>query len=362
MHMELSIDNLPQLHEFLQMINDKTTIAENILNIDDNLHHTSKTRKLLNSMLDSLSKSTLEMSHIKEFIDSCTYIPTDLISITQKEMVLSCQKLYQQIHTKTTKVFEWNVKLREKLNDEGYLIPDEVENCSSVTTTDYTTLSKEDLLVSYDQTRSVLKEIHMELLLLDYEQMINTAGLALEVKEGNNLFIETPREMDTLIDYGLFEYRKNGKNIADRYFEKNHSLYGPQKLEILTALKNARFSLLEILEPMYECGLKVRDHLINQELFLIDRGLYQSICKTKNKYYLLTHYINIPLFAITTGAAIPILENSTIGSAIWNIFEKMLQLEKTPTAHNKLERQYKCITNMYKIIIHEGGINKAVMS
>lgn len=31
MHMELSIDNLPQLHEFLKAINDKITIAENIL-------------------------------------------------------------------------------------------------------------------------------------------------------------------------------------------------------------------------------------------------------------------------------------------------------------------------------------------
>lgn len=362
MHMELSIDNLPQLHEFLKTINDKITIAENILQVDDTINHTSKTRKLLNSMLDSLSKSTLEMSRIKEFIESCTYIPTDLISITQKEMVLSCQKLYQQINTKTTKVFEWNIKLREKLNEEGYLIPDELENYSSVTTIDGATLSKEDLLASYDEIRSILKEIHTELLLLDYEQMINKAGLALEVKEGNNLFIETPREMDTLIDYGLFEYRKNGKNIVESYFEKNHSLYGPQNLEILTALKNARFSLLEILEPMYECGLKIKDHLINQEFFLIDRGLYQSICKTKNKYYLLTHYINMPLFAITTGAAIPILQNSTIGSAIWNIFEKMLQLEKTPIVHNKLERQYKCITNIYKIVIHEGGVNQKVMS
>ena len=55
------------------------------------------------------------------------------------------------------------------------------------------------MLALYDQTRIALKEIHMELLLLDYEQMINTAGLALEVKEGNTLFIETPHEMDTLI-------------------------------------------------------------------------------------------------------------------------------------------------------------------
>jgi hypothetical protein len=193
----------------------------------------------------------------------------------------------------------------------------------------------------------------MELLLLDYEQMISIAGLSLEVKEGNNLFIETSSEMDTLIDYGLFEYRKNGKNIVERYFEKNHSLYAPSKLEILTALKNARFSLLEILEPMYECGLKVRDRLINQELFLIDRGLYQSICKTKNKYYLLAHYINMPLFSLTTGAATPILQNSAIGIAMWNIFEKILQLENTPTVHNKLDRQYKCITNMYKMVIHE---------
>jgi hypothetical protein len=360
--MELSIDNLAQLHEFLKTINDKITIAENILQVDDTIKYTSKTRKLLNFMLDSLSNATLEMSHIKEFIESCTYIPTDLISITQKKMLLSCQKLCQQIHTKTAKVFEWNIKLRENLNEEGCLIPDELESCSSVTTADDPKFSKEDLLASYDEIRSILKEIHTELLLLDYEQMINKAGLALEVKEGNNLFIETPREMDTLIDYGLFEYRKNGKNIVESYFEKNHSLYGPQNLEILTALKNARFSLLEILEPMYECGLKVRDRLINQELFLIDRGLYRTICKTNNKYYLLTHYLNMPLFSLTTGAATPILQKSAIGSGIWNIFEKMLQLKNTPTVHNKIELQHRCITSIYKMVIHEGGVNQVFMS
>jgi hypothetical protein len=212
----------------------------------------------------------------------------------------------------------------------------------------------------YDQTRNVLKEIHVELLLVDPENMINTAGYALEVKEGNTLFIETAHEMDTLIDYGLFECRKNGKNIAERYFEKNHTLYGPKKLEILTALKNARFSLLETLDPMYECGVMVRDRLDDKVLFLVDRDLHSSISMTKNKYYLLTHYINMPLFSLTTGAATPVMKNSNIGETMWSIFEKIIQLEKNQ-GYNKVERRYRYVTDLYKMTIHE-GLAQAVSS
>ncbi len=360
--MELSIENLAKLYEFLKDINQKVAVAIMIVEVDDLITTpTTKTRSSLDSILNSLSEYVFNIAHVEVFLRDCEYLSSDVMTIKQQKTLLSCQQLYQQIKAKIVKIFEWSVKLKERLNQEGCVITDELENFISVTKTSDTNINKEDLLKLYDQTRSVLKEIHVELLLVDPDNMINTAGYALEVKEGNTLFIETAHEMDTVIDYGLFEYRKNGKNIAERYFDKNHTLYGPKKLEILTALKNTKFSLLEILEPINECGVKARDRLVNQVLFLIDLDLHSSISKTKNQYYLLTHYINMPLFALTTGAATPIIKNSSIGAAMGNIFEKIVQLEKTQSAYNRLERQYKYITDLYKMAIHE-GLTQAVIS
>ena len=360
--MELSIENLTQLHEFLKDINHKLAIAAMIVEVDDLITMpTAKTRSSLDTILNSLSEYVFNISHVEVFLRDCEYLSSDIMTIKQQKTLLSCQQLYQQIKAKIVKIFEWSVKLKERLNQEGFVISDELENFISITKTSDSNINKQDLLKLYDQTRSILKEIHVELLLVDPENMINTAGYALEVKEGNTLFVETAHEMDTLIDYGLFEYRKNGKNIAERYFEKNHTLYGPQKLAILTALKNARFSLLETLDPMYECGVMVRDWLNDKVLFLVDRNLHSSISMTKNKYYLLTHYINMPLFSLTTGAATPVMKNSSIGETMWSIFEKIIQLEKNQTAYNRFDRQCKHITDLYKMAIHE-GLAQAVIS
>ena len=284
--MELSIENLAQLYEFLKEINHNIAVATMIVEVDDLITTpTAKTRSSLDTILDSLSEYVFNISHVEVFLRDCEYLSSDVMTIKQQKTLLSCQQLYQQIKAKIVKIFEWSVKLKERLDQEGCVISDELENFISITKTSDSNINKQDLLKLYDQTRNVLKEIHVELLLVDPENMINTAGYALEVKEGNTLFIETAHEMDTLIDYGLFECRKNGKNIAERYFEKNHTLYGPKKLEILTALKNARFSLLETLDPMYECGVMVRDRLDDKVLFLVDRDLHNSISMTKNKYY-----------------------------------------------------------------------------
>ena len=134
-----------------------------------------------------------------------------------------------------------------------------------------------------------------------------------------------------------------------------------QKLAILQALKETKCSFLEIISPVYECGVMVKDHLTDQLIFMIDRELYRSISRTKNKYGLLTHYVKTPLFALTTGAAIPVQLNSSVGKRMWEIFEKMIRYSQNQQLHSNTERKQKCITDLYKIALHE-DIAKAVSS
>ena len=59
--------------------------------------------------------------------------------------------------------------------------------------------------------RSILSDVHKELLLIDPENMMLTAGKRLEVRDGKTFFLNTEHEMNVMIDYGLFNDRKDGK-------------------------------------------------------------------------------------------------------------------------------------------------------
>ncbi len=360
--MELSIDNLDQLYEILKIADQNSKAIINIFNFDDQIISSPGNIQLLDLLLEKISNNTFEILHIKAFLRNCEYLPKSIKMTAQQKATLSlCQELYFQIEDITHKVAQWGIKLKEKLNKEKLPIPDDLKNFKSSVQVIDSNISREELLQMYEQTRDVLREIYNNLLFVDHHNMIETACYALEVKQGNTIFIETEHEMNIVMDYGLFEYRKEGKNIVERYFNENHNLYGPQKLAILKALKDSKFSLLEIIEPACDCGIIARDHLRDQSLFLIDRTLYEFLIKTNNKFYLLTHYINMPLFSITTGAATPILMNSDIGKIIWHIFENLIKLSKKEISHNKIKRQHKYITDLYKIIIHE-NVAKEVYS
>ncbi len=220
-------------------------------------------------------------------------------------------------------------------------------------------LMSKDLLQMYQQVRDILADIHKEIIFLDPENMVNNAGRRLEVMKGKQLFIETEHEMNVLIDYGLLQYRKDGKNIVERYYDLHYKLYPDQKLAVLHAFKQSCFSLLEIIKPVEEYGLIVYDHLTGESLLMIDRGLCK-VAKTRPGYVLLTHYLRMPNFVLTTGAPTPVLLNSIVGKSMWKIFERMINHH---CHEKKLDQSFylQCITDLFKMAICE-NVTKAVTS
>ena len=214
----------------------------------------------------------------------------------------------------------------------------------------------EDLLKAYQQVREILKHIHKEVMILDLENMINTVGRRLEVMEGKHLFIETEHEMNILCDYGLFQYRKNGKNVAEHYYDLHHKLYSSQKLAVLQAYKQARFSFLEIVKPINEHALIVYDPLKGKSFLMIDRGFYQ-LARKHPGYALLTHYVEMPNFILTTGASTPVLLDSVVGKNMWQIFKRLIDYHRD---EKKLETSayFEIITDLFKMVIHENVAKK----
>lgn len=358
--MELSVENLDQIRKKLIESYEGIDRFFKQCNFNEHIEISSENRKLLNIMFEQTSSYLLEMSHIESFLQKCDHLLEDLIlTATQQENLIFCQQLCQLLKDKAGKVLAWTIQNNKQLNEAACPVLDEAENINLTTKSNCDKVSP-TMIETYEQIRIILKKIHADIAMLDPETMLTTAGKHLDVMNGTSLFIETEHEMNVLMDYGLFRCRKNGKNIVERYFDANHTLYAPQKLAILRAFKEAKFSFLEVVNIVEEPGIMVRDHLTNELMLMIDKGFYKFASTLNSKYGVLTHYLVTPQFVMTTGAATPVLLDSFHGKKMWSIFDKLIQHHR----NNKLleadfYNQY--ITELYKFAIHE-NIAKKVAS
>lgn len=367
MHTKLYVNSFKRLSmtsklENLQLVYDKLSEAKD--NVNEILNNLSleemfvepfhETHQNLNILLDFFSKFLLETSHIDSFLQNHDTSEINTASFEYQSFLVKCQTLSQEFKEINRRVLEWTVKMKQASNDAKYPIPSaseetlEVFSKSPEDEKDLKDSITSKQLEEYQIIRGILKEIHQDLLFLDPSDMTNTSGRRLDVMEGKALFLETEHEMNVFMDYCLFQYYKNGKNIPQRYYNLHHFLYSGVKLDILKILKNARFSLLKIIEPVEESGIKVYDRLKDETYLMIDKGLHQT-AKRNEPYAILTHYLEFPNFIITTGASTPILLTTEIGQEIWNLFINDL----VPQRRNETTPAYKqAITDLYKLAIH----------
>lgn len=355
--MKLTLDRLDDIHHTLTLFHDKVMAILKSVDFNTDMEPSPEKRQWLNALLEQMSNFLLETSHINSFLQQ--YDTSVYLKPHQQKSIMACQKLCKQIRDSTRQVMKWAVQQKGQFNECP--ITDDV-NLDQMQPSSDERIVSEALLQTYQKVRDVLADIHKEILFLDPQNMMNTAGRRLKVMNGKTLFIETEHEMNVLIDYGFFQYRSNGKNIVERYYDLHHQLYPSQKLTVLHAFKEARFSLLEIIKPVDEHGLIVHDHLIGESLLMIDKELYKTykLAESGQQYALLTHYLRMPDFILTTGASTPVLLNSSVGKDMWQIFERLIH-------HHQHERKLdqpsylQCITDLFKIAIHE-NVAKLVTS
>lgn len=360
--MDLSIKNLDEIHEVLTIAYEKSQRTRVEIDFDAEIEPTSEKRKWLNALMDMASAHLLELSHVDSFFQYCDITKMSLTPEQHKTMI-ACQQLCQQLKDASHQVLKWAVEAKAKFNEVSCPVSEEIESDHTYPEGGYSYGRQSEAIVSlamledYQQYRDIYKEIHKDLLFIDPENRVNTAGKRLEVVEGKKMFIETEQEMNVLVDYGLFQYRKDEKNIPQRYYNSHHHLYSGKKLQALKIFKEAQFSLLLIIEPIEQHGIMVKDDLTDETLLLVDRGIHQ-LAKTHRNYAVLTHYLRTPEFVMTTGASIPVSLDSNEGKKMWKIYEQLIQHHHQN--HFALDKKtyLQCITDLFKIAIHEDLIKK----
>jgi hypothetical protein len=320
--MQLTLDNLEEIHRMLTVYFDKAMILIKNIDFHANITPSSQSRQSVDAIFDEMSGYLLEVSHISSFLKKYEMYEDQMIPY-QQNLFIECQKLCKRIKELFDQVIKWVIQTKKYLNEKKCPMIDEGHLDNIFTQSSDKNVVSEDLLKAYQQVREILKDIHKEVMILDLENMINTVGRRLKLMQGKHLFIETEHEMNILCDYGLFQYQKNGKNVAEHYYDLHHKLYSSQKLAILQAYKQARFSFLEIVKPINEHGLIVYDPLKGKSFLMIDKGFYQ-LARKHPGYALLRHYVEMPNFILTTGASTPVLLDSVVRKNMWQIFKRLI--------------------------------------
>jgi hypothetical protein len=306
-------------------------------------------------IVERMSTYLMEVSHIDSFFQY-TDLEQKPKTNEQHQKIIICQQLCNDLKTASRDLLGWAIAFKTK-----FAVPIQITQAthSEFIVEDYqynepTTITSE-LLTEYDNIREVIKAIHQDVIFVDPQYILETAGRRLEVKQGNNLMLETEHEMNIFVDYGIFQCRKDRLTAAEKYYNRNFSVEGDQtRKSIIHAYKNSKFALLKILKYVPEHGLIVHDAALQQNFLLLDRGLAKSAQKNPEAM-ILTHYLTFKHFIVTTGAATPIELDKPYAYKILDKYKQVLATEVGSKSY------YQGITDLYKIVIHD-DITKVVNS
>jgi len=183
----------------------------------------------------------------------------------------------------------------------------------------------DELLNRYKRLREVGCHLNSHLVTLIPRVAILECGKKLGLVQGKALVLDNEEELSILFDYCLHNYRRDGKNIIERYLETSPTLVTADEMILLQGKLNSYYSLFSVQEVHQGRGAMLRDILRNKTLLLMDLGIGKSAAPG-----LLFAGRVIPLadFHMTTGTFIPVSNRELIEKAIMPIVNKFLRHSK----------------------------------
>ncbi len=342
--MRLSLDNLDDIFKILSAAKEKSASFAEMFDPNQDIENNETNCAIIDMMIERMSAYLMEVSHIDSFFQY-TDLEQKPKTNEQHQKIIACQQLCNELKTASRDLLGWAIALKTKFavptqtNHNEFVVEEYQHN-------EPTTITSE-LLAEYDNLRESIKSIHQDVIFVDPQYILDTAGRRLEVKQGNNLTLETEHEMNIFVDYGIFQCRKDGLTAAEKYYNRNFSAESDStRKSIIYAYKNSKFALLKILKHVPEHGIIVHDAALQQNFLLLDRGLAKSAQKNPEAM-ILTHYLTFKHFIITTGAATPIELDKPYAYKILDKYKQVLATEVGSKSY------YQGITDLYKIVIHD---------
>jgi len=160
-----------------------------------------------------------------------------------------------------------------------------------------------DRLAHYQQLRRVARPLNGRLVKALSKRDLDEGGRKLGLLRDGVLVFETEDEMSVLMDYCLHDIRRRGRTEVERFLAQSPPAEGSDERIVLEALRRSWFALVAVEEAEPGVGVRARDLLRDEPLFVTDVAFGGS-CQPGQ--VLATRLTAPEGIVMTTGAPLPV--------------------------------------------------------
>ncbi|HSU67694.1 MAG TPA: SEC-C metal-binding domain-containing protein [Tepidisphaeraceae bacterium] len=125
----------------------------------------------------------------------------------------------------------------------------------------------------------------------------------LQMARGREVILETYDELAVLMDCAIFDIRRNGENLVQRFLRERPPAEGTDERMILEGMCSARHSIFRVLRVERGSGVLLLDGFRQDHVFVWDVGFSQT---ARRGAILACRIYSVGEVTMTTGAGLPI--------------------------------------------------------
>jgi hypothetical protein len=163
--------------------------------------------------------------------------------------------------------------------------------------------NRDNIISLYQRLRTAGRELNNRLVQRLSRDELHEGGRKLGILRGGTLVFDTEDETSVLMDYCLYDVRRNGRNTIEQYLIDSPPDPESDEMTCLRAMQQAIYSLFVVESVERGLGVIVRDFLSQEVLLVVDMGFGSTAQPGLVFASRLLHHDG---FSMTGGAALPV--------------------------------------------------------
>ena len=163
--------------------------------------------------------------------------------------------------------------------------------------------NRDDILSRYQRLRTAGWNLSSRLVKRLSKDVLEEGGRKLGILQGRTFVFETEDESSVLMDYCIYDVRRNGRNAIEQYLIDCPPDPESDEMLCLRSMQRATYSLFVVESVEHGLGVVVRDLMSHEVLLVVDIGLGRS---ARAGLFFASRMLHGDEFSRTGGAALPI--------------------------------------------------------
>jgi len=172
-------------------------------------------------------------------------------------------------------------------------------------------MTSPDLLATYTRLRATQRALNKRLMKMLSKKAIHESAMNLGFFDGHQVVVEDESDLDLVMDSAIYDHYPSGNRNAVARFASQHKLKGDEKT-VVDAMLRARFTLVELREPVAGIGVHAQDIVFDEAFFLADIALSMSAAAG---LVIGTRLLTFEPFSMTTGVHV-LMDYDALGSLV----------------------------------------------